>query len=164
MKTIYLLRHAKSDWANADLNDYDRPLNKRGKNDAPEMGKKLKELYVIPELIISSPAKRTRQTIKKICEKINYPFNNIIFDESVYLSSLKNLITLVNAIDDNYKTVLLVGHNPGITMLNNYLTEDYIDNIPTCGFVEINMEIDHWNEIIQGVGIKKYFIYPRLYH
>jgi phosphohistidine phosphatase len=164
MKTIYLIRHAKSDWGVANLSDFDRPLNNRGKRDAPFMGKQLKELSIYPDCIVSSPAKRALQTTKLICSEINYPFNKVEFIDSIYDSSLKNLTQVLNGLSDNYKNVFLVGHNPGLTELSDYLTEDYLDNISTCGIVKIELEINDWKEIIQGIGIKRFFIYPKLYN
>ncbi len=164
MKTIYLIRHAKSDWGVANLSDFDRPLNNRGKRDAPFMGKQLKELGILPDTIIASPAKRALQTINSICIEIDFPFSKVEFIDSIYHSPVKNLTTVLNGLSNKYNTAFLVGHNPGLTELSDYLTEDYLDNISTCGIVKIELEIDDWNEIIQGIGIKKFFIYPKLYN
>jgi len=164
MKTIYLIRHAKSDLGVANLPDFERPLNNRGKRDASLMGEQLKELDIVPNIIIASPAKRVIQTIKSVCLQIDYPFNKIQFIDSIYNSTVKNLALILNKLPNNCDTAFLVGHNPGLTELSDYLTEDYLDNIPTCGIVKIELEIDSWNEIIQGIGIKKFFIYPKIYH
>ncbi len=163
MKTIYLIRHAKSDWNYPDSPDFERPLNKRGKNDAPFMGKKLREQNILPDLILASPAQRAFETITFICKEINYPFDEIVFDESIYHSSVQNLVELMNNLDNTLNTVLLVGHNPGFTYLSNYLTNDCIDNIVTCGIVKIELEIEDWNEIIEGIGRKVFYIYPKMY-
>jgi phosphohistidine phosphatase len=163
MKTLYLIRHAKSDWAVANLPDFDRPLNNRGKRDAPFMGKQLKELGITPNAIICSPANRAKQTVKYICSEIDFPFNKVQFVDSIYNSSVENLALVLNNLSNKYNTVFLVGHNPGLTELSDYLTEDYLDNISTCGIVKIELEINDWKEIIQGIGIKKFFIYPKLY-
>ena len=163
MKTIYLIRHAKSDWTVSNLSDFDRPLNNRGKRDAPFMGKQLNELGIYPDYIVASPAKRAKETTKLICTEINYPFNKVEFIDSVYHSSVKNLTQVLNGLSNNNKIVFLVGHNPGLTELSDYLTDDYLDNISTCGIVKIELEINDWKEIIQGIGIKRFFIYPKLY-
>lgn len=164
IKTVYLIRHAKSDWNSAELSDFERPLNKRGKKDAPFMGEKIKELNVHPDIIIASPAKRALETITAISSEINYPFDKIVFDKSIYHSSVQNLIELLNNIDNSYSTLFLVGHNPGLTYLSNYLTNDYIDNIVTCGIVKIELEIGNWNEIIEGIGRKIFYLYPKMYN
>lgn len=163
MKTVYLIRHAKSDWNHPELSDFNRPLNKRGKKDAPYMGKKLKELNVYPNLILASPAQRALETITSISNEINYPFTEIVFNDSIYHSSTQNLIEILNNNDNTHNTLFLVGHNPGFTYLSNYLTNDYIDNIVTCGIVKIELEIDNWNEIIEGIGRKVFYIYPKMY-
>lgn len=163
MKHIYLIRHAKSDWNNPKLSDFNRPLNKRGKRNAPFMGQKLNELTPNLDLIIVSPAKRALQTVKAICKEINYNESEIRFDESVYHSSYQNLNKIINDLDNNINTIALVGHNPGLTNFSNYLTNNYIDNIVTCGIVKIEFDIDNWNEIIEGLGTKVFYIYPKMY-
>jgi len=164
MKTIYLIRHAKSSWSDFDSLDFDRKLNRRGKHDAPLMGNMLKELDFTPDLILASPSKRTTLTGKLICKNINYSFDQIQFERNIYDASLADLIQLINNIPSQHETVALIGHNPGITFLSNYLTDDFISNIPTCGIVKIELEIEDWNEVIKGIGIKKYFIYPKMYY
>ena len=163
MKTLYLIRHAKSDWNNTGLSDFNRPLNKRGKNNAPLMGKKFNELNPCIDLIISSPAKRALQTVKMISKELQYEYDSIQFDKSIYHSSYTNLNEIINNINNTINTLVIVGHNPGLTNLSNYLTNNYIDNIVTCGIVKIELEIDNWNEIIEGIGSKVFYIYPKMY-
>jgi phosphohistidine phosphatase len=163
MKTIYLIRHAKSSWKEPNQLDIERPLNNRGKNDAPFIGKKLKDLEVNLEFIVCSPANRTRQTVSLLCEQLNYPINTVKFDKNIYEAPLTNLIQAVNKIPTQFNEVALIGHNPSITYLANYLTDNYIDNIPTCGVVKIELEIDNWNEVIKGIGLQKFFIYPKMF-
>lgn len=161
MKTVYLIRHAKSDWGNPGLNDFNRPLNKRGVHDAPFMGQQLKSMQALPDLFISSPAKRAKQTVLSIARELNYPENNIVFDETIYHASTRQLYSMLNNLDDQIESIALVGHNPGLTYFSNYLTDDYIDNIVTCGIVIIELEIDRWNEIVEGIGRKIDYIYPK---
>ena len=163
MKAIYLIRHAKSDWNNSELSDFERPLNKRGLRDAPFMGGKLSELKFNPDLIICSPAQRTTSTAQLLCSKTNYSFEHIKFEPSIYESSLNNLIELINDLPNTANEVAMIGHNPSTTMLSNYLTDDYIGNMPTCSIVKIELEIEDWNEIVQGIGSQKYFIYPKAF-
>ena len=163
MKTIYLIRHAKSDWKHPELTDFERPLNKRGLRDAPFMAQKLADLTFKPELIICSPAKRTTTTAKLICTETRYSIDNVLFDQSIYASSLNNLISLVNLLPNQHNEIAIIGHNPSITELSNYLTEDYIGNMPTCSVVKIELEIDNWNETVQGIGIQRFFIYPKAF-
>ncbi|MBL4594416.1 MAG: histidine phosphatase family protein [Flavobacteriales bacterium] len=156
MKTLYLIRHAKSDWENPSLSDFDRPLNSRGIRNAPFMAQKLIELNFNPGLIVCSPAQRTTTTAELISKN-----TSILFEKSIYEASLNDLIHLINFLPKEHEEIAIIGHNPSITNLSNYLTDDFIDNMPTCSIVKIELEIDNWNEIIKGIGMKKYFIYPK---
>jgi len=163
MKSIYLIRHAKSSWIKPALSDFDRPLNDRGKNDIPTIAKELIKLDFNPELILCSPSKRTRETLKKLKNHLKLNDEKIKFIDSIYESSTQNLIALTNNLPSTVNSVALIAHNPAITQLSNYLTDYYIDNIPTCGVVKIDLNIDQWNEIIQGVGLQNFFIYPKMF-
>ncbi len=162
MKAIYLIRHAKSSWKTIDQIDHERPLNKRGTRDFPLIASRLKQVKLQPELIICSNAKRTKSTAELLCKEIDYSYDNVNFDSSIYEAPLENLLTVINKIPSNLNDVVLIGHNPGITLLSNYLTEDYIDFIPTSGVVKIELEIDSWDEIVKGIGLKKFFLYPKM--
>jgi phosphohistidine phosphatase len=162
MKKLYLVRHAKSSWKNPELTDIERPLNKRGKRDAPFIGNVLKEKNIIPDLIISSPAKRAAKTAVVIADKIGYTKSKIINDDNIYEASFSELLDLIRNLDDKHNTVMLFGHNPGLTMLNNYLSEHYIDNIPTCGVVGIQFD-SSWNGIKADSGNSFLYIYPKIF-
>jgi phosphohistidine phosphatase len=161
MKTLYLIRHAKSDWNNPNLTDFERPLNKRGLRDAPFMGKELAKLNFKPELIVCSPANRTTSTAKFICTENSYSIADVTFDQSIYESSIDNLISLINLLPNEKTEVALIGHNPSMTGLSNYLTDEYIGNMPTCSIVKIELEIENWDEVITGIGAIKFYIYPK---
>lgn len=162
MKTLYLGRHAKSSWKNMDLADIDRPLNKRGKRDAPFMGKLLADKGIKPDLIISSSAKRAAATAKVIASEINYPEEEIIFDENIYEASGRGLLEIISGTDEEYNSIMLFGHNPGVTVLQNNLSEHFIDNIPTCGVVALEFKTS-WNEIeLKSAGFI-FFEYPKKY-
>jgi len=162
MKTLYLARHAKSSWKHPELSDIERPLNKRGKRDAPYIGNILKAKGVNPDILISSPAVRARKTAATIAQIIGYPKSKIITDENIYESSSSGLINIIQGFDDKYDSVMMFGHNPGFTMLNNYLTESFIDNIPTCGVVGIRFN-SSWKKIDSDSGKAFLFIYPKLF-
>ncbi|MGB5848722.1 MAG: histidine phosphatase family protein [Ignavibacteriaceae bacterium] len=162
MKTLYLARHAKSSWKNPELSDTERPLNKRGKRDAPYIGNLLKEKGVKPDILISSPAVRARKTAVVIAELIDYPKSEILIDDNIYESSSSELINIIKGFDDKYNSVMMFGHNPGFTMLNNYLTDSFIDNIPTCGVVGIRFN-SSWEKIVGASGKAFFFIYPKLF-
>jgi len=159
MKIIYLIRHAKSAWNDSTITDYERVLNKRGLKDVSFMAKRLIELNFNSGLIICSPAKRTHQTLELIPKNIP-----ILFDSSIYEASLNDLTGLIQKLPNEHCEVSIIGHNPSLTYLSNYLTNDFIDNMPTCSIVKIELEIDNWNEIVNGIGIKKYFIYPKAFN
>ena len=162
MKTLYLVRHAKSSWKQPELSDIDRPLNKRGKRDAPLTGSVLKNKEIQPELIITSPARRAKDTAFEIAEKINYPKSNILTNDNIYEASSAELIKVIHNFDDKYNSIMMFGHNPDFTMLSNYLTDHYIDNIPTCGVVGIQFN-SAWKSVQSGSGKSFFFIYPKMF-
>jgi len=164
MKRLYLVRHAKSSWKNPDLSDFDRPLNKRGKRDAPLMGEYLKNNREAPELIISSPARRALKTAKIIAKEIGLSPKRILTNETLYLADVPTLVTIIRQIEDSLDAVMLFGHNPGLTMLANYLTDHPVENIPTCGVFCIEFAANSWREISAGGGSVVFFHYPRKNH
>ena len=162
MKTLYLIRHGKSSWANQSLQDFDRPLNHRGERDVPFMGKRLRE-YDTPDLILSSSANRAISTARIIAGKVGYAEARILEDETMYLASEKTLLSIIREIDNQYKTVMLFGHNPGFTMLANDLTNYFVENIPTCGVFCITFNIERWQQVGLGNGTVAFFDYPKLH-
>jgi phosphohistidine phosphatase len=160
MKTLYLVRHAKSSWKQPELSDFERPLNKRGKNNAPFMGKLLSDKGVNPELVISSPAKRASVTAKIIASEINYPEEKIVFDENIYEATGRNLLEIISGTEEKYNSVMLFGHNPGLTVLQNNLSDHFIDNIPTCGVVALEFKT-FWKEIELNTAGFIFFEYPK---
>ncbi len=161
MKTLYLLRHAKSSWKDAKLSDIDRPLNKRGKEDAPAMGKRLQKLAVKPDFIISSPAKRAFKTIQVIAPLLGYTEKSIKIDMRLYGANVEELIRTIQEEMDQHDSVMLVGHNPGFTHLIDVLTGTPIDNLPTCGMVRIDLAIDSWKDTEPNTGSLVLFEYPK---
>ena len=160
MKTIYLVRHAKSSWDNPRLSDFERPLNKRGKRDAPFMGKQLNEMEINPDLIISSPAKRTKKTAMNIAEKIRYPKKRIVYKDEIYEASEKTLLDVIKKLDNKLDSVMIFAHNPGLTQLNNFISKKYIDNIPTCGVVALECDRE-WSEVGKNSCKHLFFEYPK---
>ena len=160
-RTLVLIRHAKSSWANPLQSDFERPLNDRGKIEAPAMGEKLKALHVIPDLIISSSAKRTRQTAKRIAKEVGYDADNIKWEEKLYHCIPSVLEEVIYEIKDSVKTVFIVAHNPGITEFVNQLSPEFrIDNMPTCGVVGARMEGVEWNNFSTAKRKVFLFEYP----
>ena len=146
MKTLILVRHAKSSWKHPGLPDRLRPLNKRGQHDAPVMGKRLAKREITPDLIVSSPAARAMATAESIAREIGHPEEEIRADERLYGASAFELLEIIQELDDALEHVMLIGHNPGLTDLANDLGCD-IDNIPTCGIVEMEFDTDSWAHV-----------------
>ena len=126
--------------------DFDRPLNDRGKDEAPAMGKRLKKMGISPDLIISSSAKRTRQTAKRIAGEVGYDADDIKWEEKLYHCTPSVFEEVIYGIPDRVKTVFIVAHNPGITDFVNQLSPDFvIDNMPTCGIAGAEVDAKEWN-------------------
>lgn len=161
MKTLYLMRHAKSSWDDSSQKDFDRTLNERGKKDLLEMGKRLKKKGIKPDLIISSPALRALKTAKEIAKEIGYPEKNIVHEFDVYNASIEDLIFIIRNIDNKYESVMLFGHNPSFTGMVGYLTNQFIDNIPTAGIVQINFDLPTWKQVTHQSGQFISFDFPK---
>lgn len=161
MKTLFLVRHAKSSWDNPELRDIDRPLNERGKKDAPKMGRRLKEREVAPDLMLSSPANRALTTCKEIAKILGYTNERLKTDKRIYHASEDELLLVLSELNDNFKVVMLFGHNPGFTYFANLLFNEHIMNIPTCGIVAGKLKIKSWKEITPGCGKLEFFDFPK---
>ena len=144
-KTLTIVRHAKSSWKNASLSDRERPLNKRGKRDAPIMGGRIDAAGIRPSLIISSPAVRAFRTAKIVAMQLNYPYEFLQREKDLYLASLDTIIDVVGAQDEKFNSLMLFGHNPGLTDFANYLVPGLTNNLPTAGVVSVNFEADDWS-------------------
>jgi phosphohistidine phosphatase len=145
MKTLTILRHAKSSWNDSSLSDHERPLNGRGKRDAPDIAERIRKAGIRPSLIISSPAKRAWSTAKVIAREISYPVEFLQREKSLYHAGLQILLDTLAQQDQGFNSILLVGHNPGLTDLANFLVPRLTDNIPTCGFVSVLVDREDWN-------------------
>ncbi|MFO7446047.1 MAG: histidine phosphatase family protein [Ignavibacteriaceae bacterium] len=163
MKTLYLVRHAKSSWKEPNLPDHERPLNKRGKRDAPFMAKFLEKSRVLPDLIITSTAKRTTTTAAVFAETLNYAPDKIYAEPELYLASASEMLQVVKRTNDNVFSLMLFGHNPGITDLSNYLCLKEIDNIPTCGIVKMELKRSSWKDFDENLCELRWFEYPKKY-
>jgi len=147
MKLLTLIRHAKSSWDDPMLTDRDRPLNKRGKRDAPTMGKRLAQRGAQPDAIVSSPAVRARETAEAIAREIAYPREAIQFDERLYGADPFEWLQVVQGLDDSLERVMCLGHNPGLTDFVNTLSPRPIDNVPTCGVVAMRFDVNEWRRV-----------------
>lgn len=159
MKTLYLIRHAKSSWKDP-VDDFERDLNKRGKKDLEFMPRLVKTKCKGVDLILASDAIRAKKTALAINEKFDAP---IKFDNSIYQSSFENLLQIVHNLSNEYHTLCLVGHNPGLNMLAEYLWGNYIENIPTFGIFGLEFKTNHWSEVNKATGENILFEYPKKY-
>ena len=160
-KLLFLVRHAKSSWDDPTIDDRQRPLNRRGKQEAPKMGKHLAGYKIKPELIISSPAVRALKTAEKIAKELGFKKSDVVVNEEMYTFNGGNLKDVIKDLDDKYESVMLVGHNPAITALANQISDADIDNIPTCGVVLIEFKTRKWKDAAGGRGKVLEFDYPK---
>ena len=163
MKRLFLIRHAKSSWKHHELEDFDRPLNGRGKRDAPFMGQWLRDQGVKPDLIVSSPAVRALTTARKMAQELGYPLGQIREDHRIYEASTGTLLRVVRELPEHADIALLFGHNPGFTWLANDLTGEDLENVPTAGIVHVNFELKTWSEVDKGTGRMISFDFPKKY-
>jgi phosphohistidine phosphatase len=162
MKSLIVVRHAKSSWDDHSIADIDRPLNERGERDAPRMARRLKERRVHPQKMISSPAVRAMATCREFAETLGFPIDQITSVKSVYHAGADTLFDVLRQLKDSVDgPVLLFGHNPGLTDFVNDLLDEEIDNIPTTGIVACTLNIDSWSEVRPGCGVLEYFDYPK---
>jgi phosphohistidine phosphatase len=156
MKTLYLLRHAKSSWDDPGLKDFDRPLNKRGLKAAPKIGAYMLKEKIRPGIILSSPALRAKQTTTMACERAGLS-SLINFDERIYEASVQRLFEIVTGFADEIDTAMMVGHNPGFEELLSALTGES-QRMPTAALARINLKIEKWSELTGGCGNLKWVI------
>ena len=145
MKTLLILRHAKSSWDNLDLSDYDRPLNKRGKRDAPRMGDLLRQQDLVPDLIISSTAKRAKKTAKLFAKAVGYK-EKISLENVFYHARPETYIIVLKEISQDYERIMVIGHNPGLEALVAVLTGS-MELMPTAAIAHVLLPIDQWNQL-----------------
>lgn len=162
LKTIYFIRHAKSSWSDAMLSDHDRPLNERGKYDAPRMARRLLGIGVSPDGILTSSAKRARQTAKAFRQVFGLGKEDILVREKLYHAWPETIEEEVKKLPVEWKTVLVFGHNPGYTDLANRLQHDnYIGNVPTCGIVGAHADVEQWSDFSLTDSKRIAYLYPK---
>jgi phosphohistidine phosphatase len=145
MKTLTLVRHAKSSWKDTSLADRERPLNRRGQHDAPEMGRRIARAGIRPSLIVSSPAVRAWTTAKIVAREIGYPLEFLQREDGLYLGSVNDILDVIVAQDTGFNNLMMFGHNPGFTDFANYLVPGITNNVPTAGVLCVNIDQDDWN-------------------
>ena len=163
MKTLVLVRHAKSDWGNSMLSDFDRPLNKRGMNDAPLMAGIIAELGIKPDCIFTSAANRAQTTARFFAKHFGINDDRFNALTEIYNGGMRDYINIINEANNKYDTVLLFGHNPEITILASQFVSQFSEHIPTAGCFAIDFDINDWLHIESGKGKLRFFEYPKNY-
>lgn len=163
MKTLIFIRHAKSDWSNLFVRDFDRELNKRGMHDAPMMGEILAQKNLQPDMIISSPTLRAKLTTTILAPYLSYPEKQIIYDHVLYGGDLLSVRKMIGSTPPHIKTLVLVGHNPELTECVNYFSGSDIENVPTCGIVAMRLTTNDWSSIDDDTAELLYFLKPKDY-
>ncbi len=161
MKTLLLIRHAKSDWTNSLLADIDRPLNERGKKDAPTMGERLSEKKIRIDAFITSPAKRARKTAELIADIFKVDKKDIIRKDELYEAGDENFFRVIESAKKKWDTIAVFSHNPGLTWFANGLTDVKVDNIPTCGVFAIKIDCNDWEKFRDAKKEFWFFDYPK---
>jgi phosphohistidine phosphatase len=159
MRTLILLRHAKSSWKDDSLQDFDRPLNRRGRGAAELIGRFIRGQKLKPDLVLSSPAIRARETIDTVLQSFGRPLE-VRYDERIYEAGPLRLLEVISHVEENLKVVLLVGHNPGLEELLELLTAQY-EHLPTAALAKITIETDKWSEIGEKRGWLDWLVKPK---
>ena len=167
MRTLYVLRHAKSDWGDASLRDFDRPLNGRGRKSAKAMGRELRERGLTPDLVLLSPSARTTETLARVEEGFGASFEKVE-ESSIYLAENEALVALIRNAPAKSERLMIVGHNPGmhelVLLLANEprdLREEAAAKFPTGAMAEISFDVGDWSDVTPGSGFIRSFLKPR---
>ncbi len=161
MKNILILRHAKSDWLPDTKSDFERPLTSRGKNDAPKIGKAILDKEIVPDHILSSPAKRAVETIEAVAKACNYK-HEIEFVNDFYMSSINTIFEHIKNLNNSIDRVLLVGHNPIWELLSMILIKNNIEiEMTTANLISIDLPIDNWKDISNRQGKFNWQLKPK---
>jgi phosphohistidine phosphatase len=161
MKTLILVRHAKSDWSEAGMSDIDRPLNERGKKDAPEMAKRLRKKGLKIDGFVSSPAKRALRTARFFAEEFDRKKDEIQVEKSLYGALPSQFEQVIALLQDKEDTIAIFSHNPGITEYVNTLCEVHTDNMPTCGIFALQAAVEKWQDFTKAEKKFLFYDYPK---
>lgn len=161
MKSLILMRHAKSSWDHPDLKDIDRPLNARGESDAPLMGSHFAEWGLTPDLLISSPALRARETARRVAAVIGYPDSDIQIESRLYEGGIRSILDVIQGLPDRLNTVCLFGHNPDFSEMVGILGGGAATHLPTASLASLGFAVDTWEAVMPGGGQIRRFEYPK---
>jgi phosphohistidine phosphatase len=159
MKTIALIRHAKSSWEEFGVSDFERPLNQRGRRDAPVMASRLQKLGFTPDLLVSSTAKRARKTAKLFAEVLGIDKGHILLLDELYLAEPENFERVIAKLDDRFNRIAVFAHNPGITTYANRMNIARIEDMPTCAIFAFTADTDNWKDV--GSSEKKFLFFDQ---
>lgn len=161
-KTLLLIRHAKSSWDIGSLNDFERPLNDRGKKDAPAMAKRLLHKKINIDAFVSSPAKRAKKTAELFSKEYGKAEEDIVFVTKLYHASPEIFLEVIEELDNRFNTVAIFSHNMGITEFANTLVKDLqIDNMPTCSIFAVTINASKWSDFKNEKRNFLFFDYPK---
>jgi phosphohistidine phosphatase len=161
MRLLTLVRHAKSSWDQPQLPDFERPLNERGRRDAPAMAQRTSKLVGRPDRIVTSPALRAITTARTFAQELGIDTNDLVVQPTIYEASVETLFKLARNFDEGDRHVMLFGHNPGFTDLAHELARCPFEELPTCAVVQIELGVKIWSELNYGVGKVLQYLYPK---
>lgn len=161
MKRVIIVRHAKSSWDDASIPDFERPLNKRGEHDAPEMAKRLADKKVDIDAFISSPAKRAKKTASLFAKEFGQSKDDLVLVDALYHAAPDQFYETIEKAPAKAKTIAIFSHNPGITEFVNSLTETRVDDMPTCAVYAVKADIKDWTEFRQAKREFWFFDFPK---
>jgi phosphohistidine phosphatase len=164
MKTLVIVRHGKSSWDDPSLSDHQRPLAKRGLKDAPKMGARLADWGPPIDRVISSSAVRALTTAELVLQEMGLPWDEIQVEDALYHATEYEMLELIHDQEDYLDGLMLFGHNPGMTCLVNDLSDLDLDNLPTCGFVILQFNVESWSEIGDVLASSASYDYPKRKH
>jgi len=162
MKTLHIVRHAKSSWKDRNLTDFERPLNKRGKANAAFMSAKFAKSYAV-DLIVSSPARRAKDTALCFAQVLGMDEKHIRFEDGIYASSVSDIQSVIASIPNEIDTVILFGHNPALTELAWHCDPSFTDHLVTCARVQIEFDTDEWGWTARNRGKAVEHVFPKMY-
>lgn len=162
MRRLTLVRHAKSDWKNSDLKDFDRPLNRRGSKDAPEMAQELAASGVRPDLMLTSPAVRALETARIFAKALEYPTRRLKTDDRLYLAPAGDLLDVVHGVGSRVRHLMIFGHNPGLSEFAQALTNDReLGELPTSAIYSMELDVRSWTDVRFGEGRNPSLQHPK---
>ena len=161
MKTLILVRHAKSSWNSEASTDFERPLNARGMRDAPEMAARLAARGLVPETMVTSTAIRALVTARIMLTGLGLNSRILHTTDNIYEAPLSALLEAIGDLQDNYQTAMMVGHNPGMSAIGNYLCSEASLQMPTCAMACLELDIDNWSDVYRDCATLRWYDYPK---